>query len=261
LKKVVCFSGKGGVGKSTSVLLFLKFVISSYPDLKKIIIDADPDANILDMLGKSLSYFETVGGKVGELQKRLERDAVPPNVSEKTLIEDLTFQSIEEFDNFDIIVQGRKEGEGCYCSVNNILKNLINTLEDIYELVIIDSPAGLEFFARKTSKNIDDLVLVVDTSKMSFHTIQRLIEIKEELSLKFNNVWVLVNKFSMDDKQPFLKRIDEYSDGQAELLGFLSHSSEIQKFNLTQRSLLDLPGDTPVYQEASKIFSKLFNSG
>jgi CO dehydrogenase maturation factor len=259
IKKIVCFAGKGGVGKSTSVLLFLKYVIAKYPELKKIIIDADPDANILDMLGKSLSYFETIGGQVGELQKRLQRDAVPPNVSEKTLIEDITFKSIKKLDDFDLIIQGRKEGEGCYCSVNNILKNLINTLEDIYELVIIDSPAGLEFFARKTSKNIDDLILVVDTSKMSFHTIQRLIEIREELSLEFNNVWVLVNKFSMDDKQPFLQRVEEYSDGKAELLGFLSHDSEIQKYNLTNSSLLNLPEDNPVYQEACKVYSKLFD--
>jgi CO dehydrogenase maturation factor len=235
-------------------------VLSNYPDLKKIIIDADPDANILDMLNKSLSYYETVGGKVGELQKRLERDAVPPNVSEKTLIEDITFQSIIHLDGFDLIVQGRKEGEGCYCSVNNILKNLINTLEEIYDLVIIDSPAGLEFFARKTSTNIDDLILVVDESKLSFHTIQRLMEIKEELTLQFNKVWVLVNRYSMDDKNPFLDRIEEYSEGKAELLGFFNYDSEIQKFNLTQRSLLELPESNPVYQEASKIFSKLFNS-
>ena len=256
----MCFSGKGGVGKSTSTLMFLKYVLSNYPDLKKIIIDADPDANILDMLNKSLSYYETVGGKVGELQKRLERDAVPPNVSEKTLIEDITFQSIIHLDGFDLIVQGRKEGEGCYCSVNNILKNLINTLEEIYDLVIIDSPAGLEFFARKTSTNIDDLILVVDESKLSFHTIQRLMEIKEELTLQFNKVWVLVNRYSMDDKTPFLERIEEYSDGKAELLGFFDYDSEIQKFNLTQRSLLKLPESNPVYQEASNIFSKLFNS-
>ncbi len=260
INKIVCFAGKGGVGKSTSVLLFLKYALSKYPDLKKIVIDSDPDANVLDMLNRNLSYYETIGGKVGELQKKLARDAVPPNVPEKTLIEDITFKSIVNLEGFDLIVQGRKEGEGCYCSVNNILKNLINTLEEIYNLVIIDSPAGLEFFARKTSTNIDDLVLVVDTSKMSFHTIKRLMEIKAELSLKFNKVWVLVNKFNLDDRKPFLKRIEEYSDGQAELLGFFGHNSEIQKFNLTNRSLLDLPDTNPVYQKACRIYAQLFNS-
>ncbi|TFF96614.1 MAG: hypothetical protein EU547_06230 [Promethearchaeota archaeon] len=260
MKKIIAFAGKGGVGKSTSVLLFLKYVISNYPDLKKIVIDADPDANVLDMIGKSLSYYDTIGGKVGEIQKKLKRNAVPPNVSEKTLIEDVAFQSIIKLDDFDLIVQGRKEGEGCYCSVNNILKNLINTMEELYDIVIIDSPAGLEFFARKTSTNIDDLVLVVDTSRMSFHTIERLMEIKKELGLlKIKKVWILVNKCSVENKQPFLDRIEESSNGKAELLGFFDHNSEIQKYNLTQRSLLNLSNDNPVYQKASEIYSKLFN--
>ncbi len=256
-RKIVCFAGKGGVGKSTSAILFLKYLNSKYPDLRKIIIDADPDANILDLLNKSLSFYDTIGGKIATLHKQLARKALPPNTSEKTLIENLIFQSIIKFDNYDLIVMGRREGEGCYCSVNNILKNIINIFEDIYDIVIIDSPAGLEFFARKTSTNVDDLILVVDTSKMSFHTIQRLMTIKTELSLKFKKVWVLVNKFSLENKETFLERIKEFSNGEAKLLGFLAKDTTIQEFNLLQKSLLDLPDNNPLYQDFKSFAAKI----
>jgi len=253
----VCFAGKGGVGKSTSVILFLKYLNSQYPNAKKMVIDADPDANILDILNKPVSFYETIGGKIATLHKQLERKAIPPNTSEKSLIENIIFQSIIKFDKFDLIVMGRREGEGCYCSVNNVLKNTINIFGDIYDIIIIDSPAGLEFFARKTSTNVDDLIIVVDGSKMSFHTVQRLMNIKKEVSLNFNKVWVLVNKFSLENKEPFLERIKEFSNGEAELLGFLGRDTIIQEYNLMEKSLLDLPEDNSLYQDFKSFAPKI----
>ena len=49
-KKKISFSGKGGVGKSTLATLFLKYFITNYPDLEILVIDADPDSNIADLL-------------------------------------------------------------------------------------------------------------------------------------------------------------------------------------------------------------------
>ncbi|MCK4238776.1 MAG: AAA family ATPase, partial [Candidatus Lokiarchaeota archaeon] len=51
-KKIICFAGKGGVGKSTLAILFLKYLISKFPKQKTLVIDADPDANISDLINK-----------------------------------------------------------------------------------------------------------------------------------------------------------------------------------------------------------------
>lgn len=259
MNKKICFAGKGGVGKSTSLILFLKYLISQFPEDKKLIIDADPDANIVDMLNDSLSLYETIGGEIIELKKKIDRKEVPPNVSERKLVEETILNNVKKKKTFDVVVQGRREGEGCYCSVNNVLKSVIDTLEDIYNIVLIDSPAGLEFFSRKTAKNIDDLILVTDMSKMSFHTIKRLMKIKQEVKSKFKNIWILVNKFNADDKKPFIERIEGFSDGEAQLLGFLEYDSEIQRINFENQALIDLPNNNPTYQHAQKIFSQIFN--
>jgi CO dehydrogenase maturation factor len=259
MKKKVCFAGKGGVGKSSCVILFLKYIIANFPDSKKLIIDADPDANILDLLNESLGLYGTIGGEIIELKKKIDRKEVPPNVSERKLIEETILKNIKKNREFEVVVQGRREGEGCYCSVNNVVKSIIDTLEEIYQFVIIDSPAGLEFFSRKTAKDIDDLILVTDMSKMSFHTIERLMEIKEEVEAQFQNIWVLVNKYNANSKAPFIERIEEFSNGEARLLGFLDYNPEIQRINFETKSLLEISKDNPIYRQAQEVFSSLFN--
>lgn len=220
-------------------------------------IDADPDANISDLINKQIFFRDTIAGTITELGRKLERKEIPPYLSEKSLVEEEVFRHIIPFNNFDLIIQGRSEGEGCYCSINNILKHLIKILAENYKITIIDSPAGLEFFARKTSIDVDDLILVTDPSKMSFHTLQRILEVKDEVSLDFKNIWVLGNRFNGKIKNLFMQRFEKDLKNNTKLLGFLNYDEEIQKFNLNGKSLLDLPSNNVVYQQAVEIYSKI----
>ncbi len=220
-------------------------------------IDADPDANISDLINKQTNFRDTIAGVITELGRKLERKEIPPHLSEKSLVEEEVFRHIIPFNNFDLIIQGRSEGEGCYCSINNILKHLIKILAENYKITIIDSPAGLEFFARKTSIDVDDLILVTDPSKMSFHTLQRILEVKNEVSLDFKNIWVLGNRFNGKIKNLFMQRFEKDLKNNTKLLGFLNYDEEIQKFNLNGKSLLDLPSNNVVYQQAVEIYSKI----
>ena len=89
-----------------------------------------------------------------------------------------------------------------------------------YDLTLLDSPAGLEHFARKTGRDVTDLVIVSDASKMGIHTMKRILEIIDELTLKFNN-------------------------------------EDISKINITGGNLIDLPRENRSYQEAKEIFAKI----
>ncbi len=221
------------------------------------VIDADPDANIADLLNKNISFRDTVSGKITEITDRIERKEIPPNLSKNSLVEEEVLRHIIPFEDFDLIVQGRFEGEGCYCSINNILKNIIKVLSENYEIVIIDSPAGLEFFARKTSTDVDDLILITDASKMGFHTLQRIIEVKQEVSLEFKNIWILANRFNGTVRKLFIERFEKELKNNTKLLGFLSFNEEIQKFNISNTPLVNLPSNNTAYQQATKLFSKI----
>jgi len=160
-------------------------------------------------------------------------------------------------DDFDILEMGRSEGTGCYCSINNILKRVIDVLSKNYDVTLYDSPAGLEHFARKTGRNITDLIIVTDPSKMGLHTMHRILDVSKEVDLKFEHIWVLGNRFPDDLKSILEEEIDALKDKNVKLLGFIPSSDEISKINLTGESLISLPSDNSSYMQAKEIFSKI----
>jgi len=255
--KVICFSGKGGVGKSTLLVLMLKHVIETKKYENILVIDADPDANIGDIIGKEIKFRETIGGKMTKLQERIQKRQIPLEVSKNQIIESEVFDSLIEMDDFDLIEMGRGEGVGCYCSVNNALKRIIDVLANNYDIVLIDAPAGLEYFARKTGQDVTDLLIVTDPSKMGFHTMERIVEVSKEVHLKFKHILVVGNRFPGDLENLISKRIENIDDDRLKFLGILPYDEEISTLNLTGDNLLMLSSENPFYKSAKTLFASI----
>jgi len=255
--KVISFSGKGGVGKSTLLVLMLKHVIETNKYENILVIDADPDANIGDIIGKEIKFSETIGGKMTKLQERIQKRQIPLEVSKNQIIESEVFDALIEMDDFDLIEMGRSEGEGCFCSVNNALKRIIDVLAKNYDVVLIDAPAGLEYFARKTGQDVTDLIIVTDPSKMGFHTMERIVEVSKEVHLKFKHILVIGNRFPGDLEDIILKRIENIDDDRLKFLGILPYDEEISTLNLTGDNLLNLSSENPFYKSAKTLFASI----
>jgi len=256
MKKLIAFAGKGGVGKTTSLVLFLKYILEK-SKMDILVIDADPDANVADVIGKEVKFSDTIGGKMAELKKKIEKRQIPINVPKSDIVESDVFECLLEMDDFDILEMGRSEGTGCYCSINNILKRVIDVLSKNYDVTLYDSPAGLEHFARKTGRNITDLIIVTDPSKMGLHTMQRILDVSKEVDLKFENIWVLGNRFPDDLKNILEKEVEALKDKNVKLLGFIPSNDEISKINLTGQSLIDLQTNNSAYLQAKEIFGNI----
>ncbi|MDX1798760.1 MAG: AAA family ATPase [Candidatus Lokiarchaeia archaeon] len=258
MKKIISFSGKGGVGKSTLLVLMLKYLLEKSKNLDILVIDADPDANIGDIIGKEIHFKETVGGKMAEFKHKIQKRLIPLDVSKDQIVESEVFETLIEMDNFDILEMGRGEGEGCYCSINNYLKRIIDILSKNYDVVLIDAPAGLEFFSRKTGQNVTDLVIVSDPSKMGIHTMKRIIEVTKEVDLKFDNIWVLGNRFPENSLRDILeKEVVNMEKEHIKLLGFISNDDEISKMNIIGENLLTLPAESLAYKIGKELFAKI----
>ena len=257
MKKIISFSGKGGVGKSTLLVLMLKYLLEKDKNLDILVIDADPDANIGDIIGKEIHFKETVGGKMAEFKHKIQKRLIPLNVSKDQIVESEVFDALIEMDSFDILEMGRGEGEGCYCSINNYLKRIIDILSKNYDFVLIDAPAGLEYFSRKTGRNVTDLVIVTDPSKMGFHTMKRIIEITKEVNLLFENIWIVGNRFPQNVRELLEKEVTSLNEKNVKLLGFVSNSDEISKMNLIGENLLQLPEDSEAYRTVKDLFASI----
>ncbi|MEJ2277825.1 MAG: AAA family ATPase [Candidatus Lokiarchaeota archaeon] len=257
---IIAFAGKGGVGKSTLAVLFLKYILENR-EKKKIkdilVIDADPDANIGDLIGKEVRFEQTVGGKMSGLKRRISRREIPPNMPKNSIIESEIFETLIEMDEFDLLEMGRSEGSGCYCSVNNVIKKVIDTLSKNYDLTLIDSPAGLEHFARKMDRDVEDLIIVTDPSKMGLHTIKRIVEVSREVELEFKNIYILGNRFSDNLKSVLEKEVNDIDQGNIKLLGLVPNDEKISEINITGQSLLDISSENPAYLQAQELFNKI----
>ncbi len=73
---------------------------------------------------------------------------------------------------FDLLIMGMIEREGCFCPINAALRFSLNALTRYYDLIIMDMEADLEHPIRRTSHDVDVLVIVTDLSKMSMETVR-----------------------------------------------------------------------------------------
>jgi CO dehydrogenase maturation factor len=257
MNKIIAFAGKGGVGKTTSLVLFLKYILEKKKANDILVIDSDPDANVADVIGEEVNFCDTIGGKMKVLKDKIQSLKLSPNTPKGQLIESDVYNCLIEMDDFDLLEMGRQEGEGCYCFINDVLKKVIDTLSKNYDLTLLDSPAGLEHFARKTGRDVTDLVIVSDASKMGIHTMKRILEIIDELTLKFERIWVLGNRFPENLKDFLAREVENLNNNRVKLLGFISNNEEISRINLTGGNLIELPSENQSYQEAKEIFAQI----
>ena len=118
MNKSIAFTGKGGVGKTTSLILFLKSLIERGKDHKILVIDADPDSNVADLLGTNVDFMDTIAGKMHSIMHKIENNNIFPYKDKKSAVESEIFNCIIHEKKFDLLEMGRMEGEGCYCFIN-----------------------------------------------------------------------------------------------------------------------------------------------
>ena len=93
-------------------------------------------------------------------------------------------ESLVESEGFDLIIMGRPEGQGCYCAANNLLTEFIEKLSQNYPYMVVDNEAGMEHISRLTTREIDVLLIVSDSSRRGLQAAVRIGELTRELGLK-----------------------------------------------------------------------------
>ncbi len=253
--RIIAVSGKGGVGKTTTSALMLKYLISKMPCPKILVIDVDADTNMPDVLGIKVDRSHTVGGIAQELRDKINKGRLDPTFDKASFLESKTFEIMVEGEKFDLLVMSKSEGEGCYCFINSAMTGILDTIQDAYDIILIDTAAGLEHFSRRTMKDIDDLFIVTDPSTMGMRTVERIIELTTELSSKVYNKYIIGNRFTTESER-FLRGKFPESRDDVKVLGILPANQAIQEFNLTGKSLLDIDDMNETYQALIGLMKK-----
>ena len=234
----VAVTGKGGVGKTTITGLILKYLIRN--ELKPVlVIDADPSINLPDLVG--MDFDDSIGGI-----RENGFDGKDLSVSKSDFFQYKAECAISECDDFDLLVMGRPEGPGCYCFVNNILRNVLDTISRNYRFVLMDCEAGLEHLSRRTTRDIDFLVLVVDGSRKSFLTAKTIVDLAGSLKTRIGKVFLVFNGSRGSGREIPARWREELKESAA-LNVTVPNDPHIAEYETEGKSILQLPDDSPAY--------------
>lgn len=249
---IISISGKGGTGKTTLVALLLRVLIEHRPNDSILVVDADPAANLPEVLGVKVD--KTVGMVANKLKRDIEKGKIPMGISKRELLEAWIYDTLVELSDYDLLVMGRTEGEGCYCYVNSLLTRILDILASNYDVVLMDMEAGLEHISRRTDKDVDIMIIVVDPSLMSLRTAKRIRELIKEVHVDVKEVYLVGNRFP-NKAISMLKRWT--SENGMKLAGVIPEDENIYEYNISGIPLLKLPNDTPALKAVRGIAKRI----
>jgi CO dehydrogenase maturation factor len=178
LSFTIAVAGKGGTGKTTiSSLVIRHFVRAGKTPV--FAVDADSNFNLNDQLGVAVK--STIGSSREEMKRKINSNEAPVGMSKDDWLQLQMSADLIEAEGFDLLVMGRPEGPGCYCFVNNLIRDHLDRLGHGYRHVLIDCEAGLEHLSRRTAGRPDVLVCVTNRARMAAETVERALRVYAEL--------------------------------------------------------------------------------
>jgi CO dehydrogenase maturation factor len=244
---IIAVSGKGGTGKTVVSSLLVRLLKDS-GDL--LVIDADPDSNLPEVLGTPVE--KTIGDVREELLE--ERDKLAPEMSWANLLEYKIQGAMEETDEYDLLSMGRPEGPGCYCAVNNVLRGIIDKLAKNYDHVVIDTEAGLEHLSRRTTQDVDIMLVVTDSSRRGLETARRIVDLASHLKIKFKDIPVIINRTSPENEEILKKAAEEMG---LKVIGVIPEDEGVRTLDMEGRPLTELPEDSGALRAVKDITERL----
>jgi CO dehydrogenase maturation factor len=155
---------------------------------------------------------------------------------------------------FDLIAMGRSEGPGCYCAVNHNLRDVVDSISKNYRYVVIDNEAGMEHLSRRTTRDVDHLLIVTDPTQRGLVAAQRIAELRDELDIRVENAYLIVNRLKGELPPALDSAIQELS---IPLLGVVPSDSDLMDFEFSGRPLVELGDDSPVYRSVAEMMRKI----
>lgn len=256
----IALAGKGGVGKTTVAAMVIKYLTQKKSGAI-LGIDADPSSNLNMVLGLDLEW--TVGEIREDMLEEVQQAALKSGAAMGTLRggmnkrDYLDFEvrsSLSEGEKFDLIAMGRGEGPGCYCAVNHLLRGVIDDMSRHYRYVVIDNEAGMEHLSRRTTRDVDHLLVVSDPTIRGIVAAERIAALQQELEIDVRNAYLILNRLPGEMPAPLQERIDAI---ELPLLGVIPADSTMTEFEFSGRPLVEMGDDSPIYQAVAAMMEQI----
>lgn len=241
----IAVSGKGGTGKT----FFSCILVDYFTQFGNVLaIDADPDSNLPEALGVKVK--RSIGDAREEILEGKSNNANSRLLTKQQAFEMKIAELIAEEEEFDLLVMGRSEGEGCYCAINTVLRQVLETQSQNYHTIVIDCEAGLEHLSRRTTRDVDLMVIITDSSRKGFMTAKRIEELSDELRIHIQKRILVANKVTSDIRD----QLDLMNcDTHLTIAGFIPYDPIVSQYDMEGKTLRDLPDSSVALRAAKEI--------
>ena len=247
----IAVAGKGGTGKTSVASLIIRY-LEKNGKRPILAVDADPDANLGESLG--LEVKQTVGLMLDDFQK--DKISIPPGMNKEVYLEYKLNAVMVESQGVDLVTMGRGEGPECYCYPNLILRKFIDSLAESYPYMVMDNEAGMEHLSRRTTQNIDELLIISDHSVKGVRTVARIKELVSQLKLMVKKQLVIIN-FAPAELDPLVTK--ELSRLGIDSVITIPLDEEVYEYDLRQKPLLDLPDTSKAVRAVDDLMTGLLD--
>jgi CO dehydrogenase maturation factor len=254
MTKTIAVAGKGGTGKTTLSALLIRSLLrrARGPILA---IDADPATNLHMALG--LGMPATVGDIRETMLDSAQSGQLGVSISRQDYLSREVQMALEEGDRFDLLAMGRPEGQGCYCAVNHLLRQIVDTLGRHYEYVVVDNEAGMEHISRRTTKDVDLLLIVTDPTVRGVRAAQGIASLGKDVEVNVRRMMLVINRAQGELPGPLRAAVDELG---LELAGMIPADDGIGEFDALGKPLVSLNGDSPAIREIDAMTARFIAS-
>ena len=196
----VVIAGKGGVGKTTITALLAH--LFSRMGLQVLAVDGDPQQNLAMTLGIPPEKAERIIPVSKSAEYLREKTGAGPDISPGGLltlnpdVSDVIDRfSIPVADNLRLLVMGgvRMAGAGCLCPEYTLLAAILRHMPLLPDqVVLLDTPAGMEHFGRAVADGFDTVLVVSDPSYNALSVARESALLAQQIEIK--NRILVVNR-------------------------------------------------------------------
>ena len=251
-KKIFAICGKGGVGKTAFTALLTRALLESGMAGKLLLIDADPALGLPNAMNMQV---EKTIGQVREAIITTAKLGQDTDIAEMAgMLDYMVLEALVEADGYALLAMGRSESLGCFCSVNDLLRETIKILSQKFDTIIIDGEAGLEQINRQVMNELDCLIMLSDASSRGLQTVALLKEMVDSKNVvQCKKMGVVFNR--IQNGEDFLTE----SAGKigVDILGFVPQDPSVASYDMRGRSLGELPIDSPALAAVRGIVDRL----
>jgi len=235
---IITFIGKGGTGKT--ILSAITGKVFSDMGKRVLLIDADPAMGLATAL--DIDGYKTIGKAREEIILHAkQKGSTDEKARLSDMIDYLLLETLYETNRFSMLVMGQTDTLGCYCPVNNILRDTIGEISQNFDIVIIDAEAGIEQINRQVVKSVQYPVIISDNSLRGVRTVALANQvIKRVPSMNPLKTGVLFNRVEEVDAEHIRKVEEEGID----YYGFIPADSIVEEMDRKGTSIMDMPDNS-----------------